>query len=314
MQNIIPQDNIDTRAPERGALEQIEYRIEAHKAGVAVGLLGIGRCLLEARERGLVAHGDWEAWVQRHTQMSVRTAQRLMAVAREVPEASALARLPMTKLVSLMAVPEGERETFAADVGAERLTSRELDEAIRARDEAVTAQENLAIEKGNALQRVQAVARQSLDLLRERDDALTALNRQREIWMKELETARSNTKPSIEQEKRIATLEAKCEELLAELDAEADARQAAQRALLVGDGMGGGSNGGVGSTDQLTAATLAEAVGALMLAAGALPHMGRYLADIADDEREAYLRQLTILDGWLRAAMAAVSSVRGDFV
>ena len=59
---------------------------------------------IEAKERELVPHGQWEAWVRQHTGMSERTAQRLMATAREVPEGSVLATLPISQVQAILAL------------------------------------------------------------------------------------------------------------------------------------------------------------------------------------------------------------------
>ena len=66
------------------------------------------------------------------------------------------ADLPISKALALLSVPESEREAFAAEVGAEGLSTRELEQAIRERDEAMkrakAAEEALAqADEGNAL-------------------------------------------------------------------------------------------------------------------------------------------------------------------
>ena len=65
-------------------LANIEYRISVHMQGTYREILAVGRCLVEAKEAGLVPHGQWEEWVRRNTGMSERQAQRLMQAARNV--------------------------------------------------------------------------------------------------------------------------------------------------------------------------------------------------------------------------------------
>ena len=95
------------------ALRAIELRIAEHFENAARNLLQVGACLNEAKDRKLVPHGQWEAWVKRNTGMDVRKAQRLMQAAREVPDGSAMMALDFSKISMILALPEGEREAVA---------------------------------------------------------------------------------------------------------------------------------------------------------------------------------------------------------
>jgi len=108
----------------------------------------IGRRLTEAKE--LVAHGEWMDWLKKETELSQSAANRLMRIYAEygqkmglgiAPDAnsSMLNNLSVSNALRLLAVPEEERETFAETVDAEHLSTRELEEAIRERDEAKKA-------------------------------------------------------------------------------------------------------------------------------------------------------------------------------
>lgn len=120
---------------------EIELNIELHRDAAAGNLLEVGRWLCAAKDEGVVPHGEWTAWVAEHAALGERTAQLWMQAARELPEGSSLAALGTAKLRSLMALPAGEREEFAERIGADRLTSREVDAQVKAaraeRDEAL---------------------------------------------------------------------------------------------------------------------------------------------------------------------------------
>lgn len=105
----------------------------------------IGRRLTEAKE--LVAHGEWLNWLKTETEFSQPTANRFMRVFAEYgaeqgslfgaeTKYSTLNNLSVSNALRLLAVPEEEREAFAAEVDAEHLSTKELEEAIRERDEA----------------------------------------------------------------------------------------------------------------------------------------------------------------------------------
>lgn len=105
------------------------------------GAIEIGRRLTEAKE--LLPHGEWGKWLQEEVSFSQRTANNFMRLAAEYGDAQvslfgansqALADLPYTKALQLLAVPEEEREEFAAANNVADLSSRELEKLIRERD------------------------------------------------------------------------------------------------------------------------------------------------------------------------------------
>ena len=105
----------------------------------------IGRRLTEAKE--LVPHGEWMNWLKEETEFSQPTANRFMRVFAEYgadqgnlfgaeTKYSTLNNLSVSNALRLLAVPEEEREEFALEVDAEHLSTKELEQAIRERDEA----------------------------------------------------------------------------------------------------------------------------------------------------------------------------------
>ena len=82
-------------------LENIETRMAVAWENVARNYLEVGRLLCEAKDHKLVPHGKWEAWVAENAHMSERQAQKLMQMARAVPQGSALASLLVVSLLSL---------------------------------------------------------------------------------------------------------------------------------------------------------------------------------------------------------------------
>lgn len=99
----------------------------------------IGRRLTEAKE--LVKHGEWMDFLEKETEFSSSSANRFMTVFREYGGGEklnfpTLGNISVSNALRLLAVPEEERETFAETVDAEHISARELEAAIRERDEA----------------------------------------------------------------------------------------------------------------------------------------------------------------------------------
>lgn len=144
-------------------LDQLEVRIRDQRERFTQGLLEIGRCLVEAKEAQLVPHGCWQDWVAAHTGLSLRSAQRLMRAAREIPKTSALSHLDFSKISALLALPAEEREDFARENDAENATLRQLEAAIREKKEAERQRDQAREEKERDQRKIGVLERQLED-------------------------------------------------------------------------------------------------------------------------------------------------------
>lgn len=119
-------------AEDAATLARIETGIRTAAQNVVQGYLTIGSYLNEAKGRKIVPHGQWEDWVLYNTGLSLRQAQQLMKAAREIPEGSAMAALPLSKARVILHLPDAEeRETLAKRATEENLTVRNLEEQIK---------------------------------------------------------------------------------------------------------------------------------------------------------------------------------------
>ena len=129
-----------TLTPEERTIETITGEIlEAKRAG-GEAILTIGRCLIEAKEQ--LPHGEWLPWLNERVEFSERQARRFMQLYRECSNRPALADLGATKALALLALPPEEREQFVEEHNVVDMTSRQLQQAIRERDEARAAAEH----------------------------------------------------------------------------------------------------------------------------------------------------------------------------
>ena len=128
-------------------IETITAEILTLKQNAGDAIIGIGQRLIEAKE--MLPHGSWLPWLEDQVEFSVSAANRFMRLAREWTNSSALTNLGATKALTLLALPPEEREAFISEHhtinGEDKtvidMTSRELEQAIRERDEARLAAE-----------------------------------------------------------------------------------------------------------------------------------------------------------------------------
>lgn len=111
--------------------------LEAKRTG-GEAILTIGRCLIEAKD--LLPHGEWLPWLTERVEFSPRTAQNFMRLAREWTNTQTLADLGASKALSLLALPPEEREQFMEENNVIDMSARQLEAAIKERDEARQAQ------------------------------------------------------------------------------------------------------------------------------------------------------------------------------
>lgn len=137
------------------------------------GAIEIGRRLSEAKE--MLPHGEWGRWLREEVEFSQRTANNFMRLYAEYGDRQtsifggnpqAFADLPYTKALQLLAVPEEEREEFAAENNVAELSSRELQKLIRERDAAQEAHAEAEEEQKKTARQLEAALREQEDAAR----------------------------------------------------------------------------------------------------------------------------------------------------
>ncbi|MBS3885594.1 MAG: DUF3102 domain-containing protein [Dethiobacter sp.] len=131
------------RTPQVIAVEINSIKRQAQVV-VVQACVEIGRRLVEAKE--LVPHGDWRDWLERNVDYSKSTANNLMRIYEEYgnnqlslfggANLQALGNLTYTQVVALLGVPSHEREQFVEENDVESMSTRELQQVIKERDEA----------------------------------------------------------------------------------------------------------------------------------------------------------------------------------
>ena len=144
-------------------IETITAEVLELKNTAGNAILDIGRRLIEAKD--VLDHGEWLPWLEERVEFSERTANRFMRLAREWTNPTTLSDLGASKALALLALPAGERDGFIAEAhvvdGQEKtvdeMSARELQQAIKERDEAVAAQEKMAADMKFANERIEGL-------------------------------------------------------------------------------------------------------------------------------------------------------------
>lgn len=129
--------------------EKIAHEINAIKRTTAQNVLAsameIGRLLCEAKDR--VPHGAWGAWLRDNVSYSVSNANNMMRLFRERQrmeqidffgnnDVDLFEGLGVSQAIALLDVPVEERKAFVEENDVPNMSVRELQAAIKAREEA----------------------------------------------------------------------------------------------------------------------------------------------------------------------------------
>lgn len=96
---------------------------QAHRV-VCSAAIEIGERLIEAKK--MVPHGEWEDYVSVRCGFKPRTAQAYMQIAASREKAQTFADLEFSKVLLLLAMPEGQAEALTAEHDPQSMTVRDL--------------------------------------------------------------------------------------------------------------------------------------------------------------------------------------------
>lgn len=127
------------------------------------GSLRIGEKLQEAKS--LVPQGEWGKWLEENVEYSQSTAENLMKLYREYgtnqqslfdtwTSSQTFGKLSYTQHLALLALPFAERQEFAEENNVADMSTRQLQQALRERDNAMAAAENAEARLRDANQNV----------------------------------------------------------------------------------------------------------------------------------------------------------------
>lgn len=168
----------------------IQYAQRQGARQLASNLIEIGRLLVEAKT--MVAPADWEKYIWDNFGYSTSSADNWMKLYREYGDnqeslfdsftnSQTFGKLSYTQLLALTALPAEERSAFVESHDVENMSTRQLQQAIRKRDEALKAKdeaENRAAEMvGQAEKLRQDAAEDAKKAIKKAQDAEQARGR-----------------------------------------------------------------------------------------------------------------------------------------
>lgn len=115
------------------SIDTLTAEILILKQQTAQNIIEIGKRLIAVKQS--LPHGEWGNWLKEKVDFTERTAQNFIRVAKEFSDTKAIADLGITKVYSLLDLPPDEREEFIKNNPVEKMSTRELQKAIKEKQE-----------------------------------------------------------------------------------------------------------------------------------------------------------------------------------
>lgn len=227
----VPAPPVEIEAPPR-TVETVALEIRTLQRQAQQIMLGyaveIGRRLEEVK--AILPHGQWGEYLKNEVDYSQSTANNFMRIYREYGAAQqslfggeaksqAFANLTYTKALRLLAIPnEEEREQFMAEHDVESMSNRELDKALKEREEALEA--------------AAAAQDEAQGLRREADRLREELAGQAQVYKAKLTSAEVEAQQAREAQEKATAKAQRLQDALSEANTSAQAAEAEHTKML----------------------------------------------------------------------------------
>ena len=178
---------------EQTLVSEINLITEQTKQALLTGTIEIGKRLTEAK--CLVRHGEWGNWLAERVNYSQRSANNFMKIYKEygatglVAKSQSIANLSVTQAVAMFDLPAEERERFAEQNEADKMSIRQLKaEVAKAKEEL----EAVRKEQGRKLEaELKAKDEEIAGSKKRLEEALTQSTKELSATKKSLDTEKS---------------------------------------------------------------------------------------------------------------------------
>lgn len=184
---------------EQTLVSEINLITEQTKQALLTGTIEIGKRLTEAK--CLVRHGEWGNWLAERVNYSQRSANNFMKIYKEygatglVAKSQSIANLSVTQAVAMFDLPAEERERFAEQNEADKMSIRQL------KAEVAKAKGELEAEKSSTKEALEQCKKKHEAELKAKDEEIAGSKKRLEEALTQSTKELSATKKSLDTEK-----------------------------------------------------------------------------------------------------------------
>lgn len=286
-------------------LSSLAREAKMYSEAAALNLFQLGRVLIEAKK--LVRHGEWTDWVRGNAHMSETQAQYLMRSYERFGQMPEVAGLEKSKIFKMLSLPAGTEQAFIEEHDVPSMTAREVERAVQ--QVKADAEERVQAERK---QRIAAEAR--ADQLAARPPEIPAdIAEQMNAKDAEINRYKAENARIAAQANDLLREKASLSRDLREAEAMIDEQQEAYNELNARylDAQSITARGDTERTtdDRLTAGEFTRAVGQFIGLVSRVPHMGRAFAAMGNEDRDAFITGLEVVEEWAAGARKAMDTI-----
>lgn len=281
----------NTKPGEMSALDNLAMQAQMFIQNAQMNLLQLGRVLTEAKP--LVAHGEWENWIKKNTNMNKRTAEQYMQAYKEFGLNPQIAALGTTKTLKLLPLADDERKKLLEENDVKSMSTRQLEEAIKEQRSTLMKEA-----RAHAREEIEKVMAEKRRMQKDLQEAVT--NSEKAYKDKDM-LQRENIRLKQEVKERDEIIEEQQE----------DYNRAQQELLNVKSSIAKGDAERTPS-DRLTVGIFAAAVRTFIGSCARLPHMGTAFSNMEQSEKEEFDELLRTVECWASDSRKAMDTVIVD--
>ena len=320
----------NTNNTELSRIDGLAMEARALRTSIDLNMWQLARVFTEAKE--LVPHGEWGNWLKENANVSVRTAQDMMAAYKRFGSDPRFENIGKSAAFKLLPLPVEAEEQFMQEHDVNAMSTREIEEAVKkvrqemqgkieAEQEARRDAEQCAANTSAKLKAEMERKGQEIDELRNQLDL--AIN-DAELLRKRAEEAEASaeeaTRAAIDGAKDVSIQRNEIEAEKAKLRREIDEKDEMIRAMQAQydalqsdllDAKSSIARGDAGRTDEdiLSATAVNDAVRAFIGQVGRVPFMHATFATMDAEERERYRACILQVFEWAEKSMGAIEAV-----
>ena len=320
----------NTNNTELSRIDGLAMEARALRTSIDLNMWQLARVFIEAKE--LVPHGEWGNWLKENANVSVRTAQDMMAAYKRFGSDPRFENIGKSAAFKLLPLPVEAEEQFMQEHDVNAMSTREIEEAVKkvrqemqgkieAEQEARRDAEQCAANTSAKLKAEMERKGQEIDELRNQLDL--AIN-DAELLRKRAEEAEASaeeaTRAAIDGAKDVSIQRNEIEAEKAKLRREIDEKDEMIRAMQAQydalqsdllDAKSSIARGDAGRTDEdiLSATAVNDAVRAFIGQVGRVPFMHATFATMDAEERERYRACILQVFEWAEKSMGAIEAV-----
>lgn len=324
--NEIANTNHAPKSPRSGAsgsmtaLDGLAMQAQMFSCGAAMNLLQLGRVLTEAKP--LVPHGQWIEWVRVNAHLPARTAQQYMQAYTKFGLDNEIAQLGPTQIIKLLPMSDEEREELLSENDVSSMTTRELDEAIRAQKERLRAEvmQEAQREIDKAEDARERAEKRAMELEAREPEIPAELTEELRSSRAEVQrlagVARDAMDDAQQLRKENARLERDMKEQEEILQSQQEALNSAQSELLNLKSAQARGESERRAGDELTIDVFTRAVREFIGLCARMPYMHAAFSAMPQRDKMAYAELLRTIEGWAEGSRQALNSdsVEGGFI